>query len=219
MLLLEISKEDYEVALSISEDSHYQLFLKRPPNSCFVNNYFTDGLIAWEANVDIQPAFNHSKAVAYICAYISNSGDECSQTMRQELKEAFEDKLDNYKQMKSVGQTCVNKRERIMQEYVYRVLSGKWLRKTFPGVIFANSNILEKRYWIFREEKDISQLPEDSREISKIIWLIGILIDQIYHFLVVNIQSWILFVLLDIYDTIIRHLQNQKIMITSQKSL
>ena len=165
LLLLEISKEDYEVALSISEDSHYQLFLKRPPNSCFVNNYFTDGLIAWEANVDIQPAFNHSKAVAYICAYISNSGDECSQTMRQELKEAFEDKLDNYKQMMSVGQTYVNKRERSIQEYVYRVLSGQWLRKTFPGVIFANSNIPEKRYWICREEKDISQLPEDSREI------------------------------------------------------
>ena len=49
--LLEISKEDYEVALSISEDDDYQLYLKRPPNSCFVNNYFTDGLLTWEANI------------------------------------------------------------------------------------------------------------------------------------------------------------------------
>ena len=31
--LLEISKEDYEEALSISEDSDYQLYLKRPPNT------------------------------------------------------------------------------------------------------------------------------------------------------------------------------------------
>ena len=44
--LFEISKEDYEVTLSISEDCDYQLYLKRPPNSCFVNNYFTDGLLA-----------------------------------------------------------------------------------------------------------------------------------------------------------------------------
>ena len=43
--LLDISKEDYEAALSISEDSDYQFYLKRPPNSCFQNNYFTDGLL------------------------------------------------------------------------------------------------------------------------------------------------------------------------------
>ena len=50
---------------------------------------------------------------------------------------------------------------------MYQVLSGKWLRKTFPGVTFANFNIPEKRYRICREEKDISQLPEDSRYIFK----------------------------------------------------
>ena len=60
--LLEISKKDYEVALSISEDSDYQLYLKSPPNSCFVNNYFTDGLLAWKANIDIQSVFKHYKA-------------------------------------------------------------------------------------------------------------------------------------------------------------
>ena len=109
--LLEISKEDYEAALSISEDSDYQLYLKRPPNSCFVNNYFTDGLLAWEAKKDIQLVLNHYKAVAYMCAYLSKSEDECSQARSQALKEAFEDKLDNYQQLKSVAQTYVNKRE------------------------------------------------------------------------------------------------------------
>ena len=98
-------------ALSISEDSDYQLYLKRPPNSCFVNNYFTDGLLAWEANIDIQPVFNHYKAVACMYAYLSKSEDECSQAMNQAPKEESENKLDNYQQMKSVAQTYVNKRE------------------------------------------------------------------------------------------------------------
>ena len=98
-------------ALSISEDSDYQLYLKRPPNSCFVNNYFTDGLLAWEAKKDIQPVLNHYKAVASMYAYLSKSEDECSQARSQALKEAFEDKLDNYQQLKSVAQTYVNKRE------------------------------------------------------------------------------------------------------------
>ena len=168
MSLLEISKEDYEAALSISEDSDYQLYLKRPPNSFFVNNYFTDGLLAWEANIGIQPVFNHYKAVAaYMCAYLSKSEDECSQDRSQAVKEAFEDKLDNYQQMKSVAQIYVNKRECSIEECVYQVLSGQWLRKTFPGVIFVNSNIPEKIYRICREEKGKSQLPQDSRDIFK----------------------------------------------------
>ena len=115
--LLEISKEDYGAALSVSEVSDYQLYLKRlSSNLCFVNNYFTDGLLAWEANIDIQPVFNHYKAVAYMCAYLSKSEDECSQAISQSVKEAFEDKLDNYQQMKSVAQTYVNKRECSIQE-------------------------------------------------------------------------------------------------------
>ena len=123
--LLEISKEDYGAALSVSEVSDYQLYLKRlSSNLCFVNNYFTDGLLAWEANIDIQPVFNHYKAVAYMCAYLSKSEDECSQAISQSVKEAFEDKLDNYQQMKSVAQTYVNKRECSIQECVYHVLSG-----------------------------------------------------------------------------------------------
>ena len=165
MSLLAISKEDYEAALSISEDSDYQLYLKRPPNSCFVNNYFTDGLLAWEANIDIQPVFNHYKAVAYMCAYLSKSEDQCSQAMSQALKEAFEDELDKYQETKSVAQTYVNKRECSVQECVCQVLSGQWLRKTLK--LFANSNIPEKRYRIGCEEKDISQLPEDLRDIFK----------------------------------------------------
>ena len=138
--------------------------MKKPPNSCFVNNYLTDGLLAWEANIDIQPVFNHYKAVAYMCANLSKSENECPQAMSQAVKEASEDKLDNYQQMKSVAQTYVNKRECSIQECVYHVLSGQLL---FPGVIFANSSIPEKRYRICREEKDISQLPEDSRDIFK----------------------------------------------------
>ena len=37
------------------------------PNICFVINYFVKGLLAWKASIDIQPAFNHCKAITYIC--------------------------------------------------------------------------------------------------------------------------------------------------------
>ena len=123
MALLDISKKDYEAALIILEDNDFHLFLKRPPNSFFVNNYFPDGFLAWEANLDIQPPFNHYKAVAYMCArlwhILSKSEDECFEAMSQAVKEAFEHNLDNYQQMKNVARTYVNKRECSIQECVY----------------------------------------------------------------------------------------------------
>ena len=72
LLKLDISKKDYYYALSISVDDDYELHLIRPPNSCFVNNYFDAGLRAWQANMDIQPVFNEYKAVAYMCSFFQN---------------------------------------------------------------------------------------------------------------------------------------------------
>ena len=53
LLELSISSKEYYRALSISEDNDYELHLTRHPNSCFVNDYFSDGLKAWQANMDI----------------------------------------------------------------------------------------------------------------------------------------------------------------------
>ena len=63
---LEISKDGYYKALSISKGEDLELHLKRQPNSCFVNNYFDVGLKAWQANLDIPPVFHEYKAVTYV---------------------------------------------------------------------------------------------------------------------------------------------------------
>ena len=83
---LELTRAEYEDALSISDDSNFQINTNLPPNSCFENSYFTDGLLAWEANLDIQPVFNYYKAISHMCAYLSKSEDECSHTMQEVLK-------------------------------------------------------------------------------------------------------------------------------------
>ena len=43
---LNISEEESEKALKISDDNGFQLHLRRPPNLWFVNNYFDIGLLA-----------------------------------------------------------------------------------------------------------------------------------------------------------------------------
>ena len=78
--------------------------------------------------------------------YLSKSEIECSVTTKQAVHDAFEKELDNYEQMKSVVNACINTRERSIQECIYHILPGQWLKKTFPGVIFVNSNVPEKRF-------------------------------------------------------------------------
>ena len=141
-----MTSAEYKDALSISDDNSFQIHTKRPPNSGFVNSSFADRLLAWEANLDIQPVFNHDTAILYMCAYLSKSEDECSHAMQEAFKDAFSENLDNYKQMKYIAHAYIDNRECSVQESVYHVLPGQWLRKTFPGVIFANSNIPENRF-------------------------------------------------------------------------
>ena len=113
---LEIAENYYYHALSISTDNDYQIKFKRSTNSCFVNNYFSEGLMAWKANIDIQPVINHYKAVAYMCAYFSKSEDESSEAMKQAGKDASAMNLNVFEQMKSISKAYPTKRECSVQE-------------------------------------------------------------------------------------------------------
>lgn len=53
------------------------------------------------------------------------------------------------------------------QKCVYHLLSGQWLRKTFPDAKFANSNLPEKRCRIFLSEEETLKLQENSTNVFK----------------------------------------------------
>ena len=67
---LELTESEYYEALSISSDNDFQIHFIHPPNSCFINNYFDEGLLAWNANLDIQPVINIIKQL-HTCVHIS----------------------------------------------------------------------------------------------------------------------------------------------------
>jgi len=69
--------------------------------------------------------------------------------------------------MKSIARAYTTKREVSVQEAAYLVLLELWLRKIFPSVVFANSNLPEKRFRVCLSEKESKDLPEDSTAIFK----------------------------------------------------
>ena len=131
--------------MKFSDDNSYQLRLRRPTDSCFVNNYFHIGLLAWDANMDIQPVFDYYRAVTYMCSYLLKKDDEYSQAMKQAFKESLERSETSYEQIKLVVHAYVSKRERSLQEAAYQVMPELRLRNIFPGVLYANSNVPKKR--------------------------------------------------------------------------
>ena len=145
MTLPDISEERYYEALEISDDYDFQIHFRRSPKSCFINNYFKTGLETLNANMDIQLVLNEHKAISYICAYLSKSEETCSQAMKHALRESIVKKQGNYEQMRAVAHAYSSSRECSVQEAVYHYLPGLWLRKIFPGVIYVNTNLPERR--------------------------------------------------------------------------
>ena len=132
---VQITPQDHYDALSISNDSDFQIHLKRQPNECLINNYFTEGLEAWKANINIQPVFNNYKAVTYMCADFSKTENKTSEAMKQAAKEAHALGKTNLEKMRTVARAYSTKREFSVQEAVYLVMPELWFRKTFPKVI------------------------------------------------------------------------------------
>ena len=141
---INITEEEYNSALQIADDQDFQLHLECPTDTCFVNNYFDIGLLAWEANIEIQPVFNYYKAVTYICSYLSKEEDECSQAMKQAFKETLEKRAGYYEPMKTIAHAYSSKRECSFQEAVYHIMPELWLRKVFPAVVNVSSNVPER---------------------------------------------------------------------------
>ena len=64
-----------------------------------------------------------------------------------------------------IGAAFLSTREVSSQECVYRCLPELWLRKTFPGTIFINTESPEKRISTRKGDQQLSELEDDSTEI------------------------------------------------------
>ena len=58
-------------------------------------------------------------------------------------------------------------KECFVQKSVYHIMPKLWLLKIFPRVIYANSNLPEKRMKMILSEKEIAELPNDSTDLYK----------------------------------------------------
>ena len=162
-----ITEEQYYWALSISPDSDFELHLRRPIDSCFINNYFIAGIRGFGANVDLQPVFNHYKCITYVCSYFTKDETECSQAIMNAAKEAKSENLSIRDGLKKIGAAFLSTREVSSQECVYRCMPELWLRKIYPATVFVSTDLPEKRVKIAKSEQELEGLDDESTDIFK----------------------------------------------------
>ena len=152
---INITEEEYKSALQISDDQDFQLHLKRPADSCFVNNYFDIGILAWKTNVGIQPVFNYYKAISYMCSYLSKEEGECLRAIKQAFKETVEKGSSYYEQMKTIAHSYSLKRECSLQDALYHIMPELWLRKVFAAFFNVISHVTEKKVEMILSNREL----------------------------------------------------------------
>ena len=162
-----ISEDEYYRALSISPDSDFNIYLRRPVDSCFINNYFVAGIKGFAANVDLQPVFNHYKCVTYVCSYFTKDETECSQAIANAAKEAKSSNMNTRDGLKKIGAAFLSSREVSSQECVYRCMPELWLRKIFPKTVFVSTGMPDKRVRVTKTQIELDDLDDDSTDIYK----------------------------------------------------
>ena len=148
------TEDDCYWALSISPDSDFELHLKRPVDSCFINNYFVAGIKGFAANVDLQLVFNHYQCITYVCSYFTKDETECSKAIASAAKEAKNENMNFRDCLEKIGAAFLSTREVSSQECAYRVMPELWLRKVFPKSIFVSTEFPKKRLRVAKEQKN-----------------------------------------------------------------
>ena len=87
--------------------------------------------------------------------------------MKHALKISIGNKENSYEQIKVVAQAYASNWECSVHEADYLCLPELWLRRVFPRVIYANTNIPEKRCKMLRSQQEIHELPDESEDIFK----------------------------------------------------
>ena len=113
--------------------------------------------------MDIQPVFNRYKAVTYF----SETEDQCSQTIKQASKEAFERNMNHHDTMKTIVRAYLSNCECSILKAVYHILRELKLRRIFLAVYFVNTNLPEDRIQVLLPEKELSELPDNTLNIFK----------------------------------------------------
>ncbi|XP_011313417.1 uncharacterized protein [Fopius arisanus] len=160
---LNLTEQQYLNAIRSTLDKD-KLFIKRQTCDVTINNYNTTILNILEANMDIQFVLDPYACAQYIINYISKIDVGMSRLLREAVKDLKHGNRPLRKKLRRYGNIFINGNIMSAQEAVYHVLELP-LCESSRSVIFINTSPKNQRVRIFKSQKHLVSLDEDSIDI------------------------------------------------------
>ena len=135
---LELSETDYQQC-HCDLANRKSIVYKREPKDIWINPYIKTLLLAWNANMDIQPVIDAYSCIMYIVSYISKSEREMGDLLRTVQSEAQKGHTEPAKQLQQLGNVFLQNRDLGVMEAVFRV-TGMKLKYNTRQVVFLPSD-------------------------------------------------------------------------------
>ena len=139
-----------------------QVVLKRQPGERWINNYNTQILKTWGANMDLQYIVDPYSCIMYITSYMMKSEGAMSELLKGAVKE-FKDE-DVRTKLQKVGAVFLSSREISAQEATFRLLSIP-LKQSSKAVVFVNTSSKDKRVSLLKPKQVLEEMNDDDEDI------------------------------------------------------
>ena len=149
--LMNVTEEEYMKSISISEKGMV-LVMKRPLNSCFINNYNKEMILAWNANMDIQLAFDPYAVVTYIVSYVNKDESGTTKFLQEALAANAEKSVGE--KLKALKTAYISCRQIGWSEAVYKAIPSMKLKDSNVACTFVPTGFPENRSTFYRKVKD-----------------------------------------------------------------
>ena len=163
---LGLNEENYILALrhTIKRNT---LFLKRLPSEIRINNYNTELLKAWRANMDMQYVLDPYACATYILSYITKGQRGMSRLLEkatEEVKTGNKDIAQSLR-LRHIGKKILNAVEISAQEAACLVLQMP-VRRSTRDFQFINTSHPDERAFLLKKLDKIKELPDNSCDIE-----------------------------------------------------
>ncbi len=173
---LDISHEQFLDSIKMSEDEYVltirsnlktaKVFYKRRANALRVNPYMKGMLAVIKANHDVQYPLDIYALVCYVADYLLKSQKGLSATLEQACMDVLDGDMRLKQQIRHIGYKLLSTIETSAPEACYYIMQIPFTRCSVE-VVFIPTSPPEDRTYILKSEAELSQLPEESRDVLK----------------------------------------------------
>ncbi len=173
---LDISHEQFLDKIKMSQDEYVmtirsslktpKVFYERKANALRVNPYMKGMLAVIRANHDVQYPLDIYALVCYVADYLLKSQKGLSATLEQACMDVLDGNMKLKQQIRHIGYKLLSTIETSAPEACYYIMQIPFTRCSVE-VVFIPTSPPEDRTYILKSEAELSELPEESRDVLK----------------------------------------------------